>query len=107
MPKAVAPPTKPLSGLFAINKPSGIVSMTILNQLQPLLASSDVFQKEKKVEKWKAKYKGKGSRVKLGQGGTLDPLADGVLGELVGLAFISETGMTLQWADLSMPEDPV
>ncbi|KAI5479753.1 tRNA pseudouridine synthase B [Pseudohyphozyma bogoriensis] len=77
----------PLNCLFAINKPTGILSMTLLNQLQPLLASSTLF-KDPSANKDKGGKKGKygkksrfnqDERVKLGQGGTLDPLADGVL----------------------------
>lgn len=59
--------------------------MTLLNQLQPLLSSSKLFDKgeepaahpndKSKKRKWKQE------RIKMGQGGTLDPLADGVLGE--------------------------
>ncbi|KDE03593.1 hypothetical protein MVLG_05928 [Microbotryum lychnidis-dioicae p1A1 Lamole] len=80
MPKARS---KSLSCLFAINKPSGQVSMQLLNQLQPLFASSSLFKPglastphpndKTKRRKWKQE------RVKMGQGGTLDPLADGVL----------------------------
>ncbi|SCV72801.1 BQ2448_4338 [Microbotryum intermedium] len=71
--------SNPLSCLFAINKPSGQVSM----QLQPLFASSSLFKPspasaphpndKTKRRKWKQE------RIKMGQGGTLDPLADGVL----------------------------
>ncbi|GAA5979621.1 hypothetical protein JCM10908_002985 [Rhodotorula pacifica] len=94
MPKARS---QPLAALFAINKPTGIPSMTLLNNLQPLFSSSKLFQDPnkpanddsgaggngKKGGKW-GRRGGKGERgrddkVKMGQGGTLDPLADGVL----------------------------
>ncbi|GAA5836884.1 hypothetical protein JCM11251_005813 [Rhodosporidiobolus azoricus] len=91
MPKAR---TQPLSALLAINKPTGIPSMTLLNQLQPLFQSSSLFKEQTSKgdnagdgEKGGKGAKGRGSRkrrwkeekVKMGQGGTLDPLADGVL----------------------------
>ncbi|GAA6059634.1 hypothetical protein JCM10212_004137 [Sporobolomyces blumeae] len=82
MPKA---PTTPLSCLFAINKPTGQVSMTLLNKLQPLFSNSALF-KDPNAKQEEPKGKGKGrrakwkqDRIKMGQGGTLDPLADGVL----------------------------
>ncbi|GAA6043739.1 hypothetical protein JCM8097_000503 [Rhodosporidiobolus ruineniae] len=86
MPKA---PKRPLSALFALNKPSGVPSMTLLNQLQPLFAGSELFKDPNAGKDDGGKGGGKGGggrkrrwkeeRVKLGQGGTLDPLADGVL----------------------------
>ncbi|RIA85690.1 pseudouridine synthase [Glomus cerebriforme] len=48
-------------GLFAINKPRGLSSVTILNEIKKLYG--------KQLKK----------RLKLGHGGTLDPLASGVL----------------------------
>ncbi|GAA5864773.1 hypothetical protein JCM3774_006070, partial [Rhodotorula dairenensis] len=93
MPKARS---QPLAALFAINKPTGVPSMTLLNNLQPLFSSSKLFQDPnkateqqqdqggKKGGKWGGR-RGRGGRggrddkVKMGQGGTLDPLADGVL----------------------------
>ncbi|GAA5989775.1 hypothetical protein JCM11641_006029 [Rhodosporidiobolus odoratus] len=86
MPKAS---NKPLAALFAINKPTGIPSMTLLNKLQPLFQSSALFKDQSGTVKDEDKGKGKGKggrrrkwkeeKVKMGQGGTLDPLADGVL----------------------------
>ena len=90
----------PLSGLFAINKPSGPTSMSILDSLKPLFSSSQLFKpyegappptsntKKVKGSKWRKNKGGNGRSnggysVKVGQGGTLDPLADGVL--VVGL----------------------
>ena len=92
MPKAPPAGSGPLNCLFAINKPTGRPSMTLLNQLQPLLASSALFAKvptpphsndRTKQRKWKAE------RIKIGQGGTLDPLADGVLGPSLPFFFVS------------------
>ena len=76
----------PLSGLFGVIKPSGPTSMHIINEIKPLIAGSRIFVDAATLEKNK-KSKGKGARgrrgkdgIKIGQGGTLDPLADGVLG---------------------------
>ncbi|GAA5937082.1 pseudouridine synthase PUS4 [Sporobolomyces koalae] len=84
MPKAA---NTPLSCLFAINKPTGQPSMTLLNKLQPLFSSSSLFKEQDKQHDDQGKGNKKGGRrskwkqerVKMGQGGTLDPLADGVL----------------------------
>ncbi|KAI0934272.1 hypothetical protein AcW1_005855 [Taiwanofungus camphoratus] len=80
MPKI--PSTLPLSGLFGVIKPSGPTSMSILENMKPLIANSRLFTEANKLKKEKGKTrKGKHTRyaVKIGQGGTLDPLADGVL----------------------------
>lgn len=56
------------NGLFAVNKPIGLLSVTILNKIKMLyrtqLKDLAISQKNK---------------LKLGHGGTLDPLASGVL----------------------------
>ncbi|EPQ28294.1 uncharacterized protein PFL1_04121 [Pseudozyma flocculosa PF-1] len=85
---------RPLSGLFGVNKPSGPTSMSLLDQLKPLFASSPLFadadgkpvrDHNKKRGKWGKGRRGGGfggaaaGAPKIGQGGTLDPLADGVL----------------------------
>lgn len=95
----MAPPSRasssarPLSGLFAIAKPSGPTSMHILDTLKPLLASSDLFYEPGTPEPHSKKHKGRRTKPwerallqrcgrmppKIGQGGTLDPLAEGVL----------------------------
>lgn len=84
MPKVTAPHL-PMSGLFGLIKPSGPTSMSLLNDLQRLLSKSRLFEKNPAAEENAPKRKKKRSKktgdVKLGQGGTLDPLADGVLGE--------------------------
>ncbi|KAH8107010.1 pseudouridine synthase [Cristinia sonorae] len=91
MPKI--PASVPLSGLFAVCKPSGPPSMSIVNEVKPLVARSRLFVEADKLKA--AKQKGKGGKhrgkygreaVKIGQGGTLDPLADGVLVIGVGKA---------------------
>ena len=83
MPKDTLPPL-PLSGLFAVAKPSGPTSMAIINDIKNLINTSPLFvehekmaaHKEGKGEKPKRR-KGKSNKdmVKIGQGGTLDPLA--------------------------------
>ncbi|CAD6905637.1 unnamed protein product, partial [Tilletia controversa] len=90
---------RPLAGVFAIDKPSGPTSMALLEQLKPLLASSALFMNsdgslpESRISKkrnnrgrgrggkggWNAGKKGELLPPKIGQGGTLDPLASGVL----------------------------
>ena len=86
MPK-VTIPSYPVSGLFGVLKPSGPTSMSIVNDLQQLVARSRLFVDAEKLEKMKGKKldrkRGKMGResIKIGQGGTLDPLADGVLGD--------------------------
>jgi tRNA pseudouridine55 synthase len=76
----------PISGLFAVEKPSGPTSMAVVETIKHLVARSRLFVEAEKLQE--AETKGKGKRrhkhreaVKIGQGGTLDPLADGVLGE--------------------------
>ncbi|KAF9075211.1 pseudouridine synthase [Rhodocollybia butyracea] len=82
MPK-VAVPALPTSCLFGMIKPSGPTSMSLLNSMQPLLSTSRLFTQSPSEDAPKISKKKKRSKkvgdVKLGQGGTLDPLADGVL----------------------------
>ncbi|KIY72207.1 pseudouridine synthase [Cylindrobasidium torrendii FP15055 ss-10] len=88
MPKASLS-SLPVSGIFGINKPSGPVSMSLLNEIQPLIYKSRLFVEEDKIILKPKKGKGKrrnNQPVKVGQGGTLDPLADGVLVVAVGKA---------------------
>ena len=108
MPKSKVPPL-PASGLFGIVKPSGPSSMAVINDLKRLVSASKIFmpphiarrnskelyrkgsdvddaalgvdKKGREKGKWKkAKGKARELEAKMGQGGTLDPLADGVLG---------------------------
>ncbi|TFK76289.1 pseudouridine synthase [Pluteus cervinus] len=74
----------PVSALFGVTKPSGPTSMSIINDIKQLASQSRLFVEASKLEQVKGKKipkKGKRSReiLKIGQGGTLDPLADGVL----------------------------
>jgi tRNA pseudouridine55 synthase len=89
MPKATIS-SFPVSGIFALNKPSGPTSMSIINDVGKLISNSRLFveesvlnQQEDGEGKKKRRGRGRGKHtnvVKIGQGGTLDPLADGVLG---------------------------
>ncbi|TDL21477.1 pseudouridine synthase [Rickenella mellea] len=86
MPKAELPPL-PLSALFAVNKPSGVSSMSVIDTVTSLLGTSRLFVRSR------GKGKGKDSRnvknrprcrstrrvLKVGDGGTLDPFTDGIL----------------------------
>lgn len=83
MPK-VAAGTLPVSGLFAVAKPSGPTSMSVVEDIKRLIGGSRLFVDAQKLDE-RAQNKGKRKHrnreaVKIGQGGTLDPLADGVLG---------------------------
>ena len=87
-----------MNGIFAVNKPSGVSSSQFLGELQAIFTKSEVFQKDlnearskttmdlskdKKWSKERIKKKVKNLKVKIGHGGTLDPLASGVL--IVGI----------------------
>ncbi|PBK97050.1 pseudouridylate synthase 4 [Armillaria gallica] len=82
MPKISLPPL-PVSCLFGVRKPSGPTSMSVVNDIQAVVQNSKLFVEASKLEQTAGK-KSKGRKrfkgnVKIGQGGTLDPLADGVL----------------------------
>jgi len=53
--------------------------MHIVNQLKKLVNNSLLFVHKEKLEKTAGKKRARRDNVKIGQGGTLDPLADGVL----------------------------
>lgn len=81
MPK-VTPSSLPISALFGLAKPSGPTSMSVINDVKLLCTRSKLFLTEAQLEKAEKETKRrKKSRdlIKIGQGGTLDPLADGVL----------------------------
>jgi len=85
MPKIALPPL-PVSGLFGVAKPSGPTSMSIINDVKLLVSRSRLFAKAETLDnakQGKSHKRGRRARdgIKMGQGGTLDPLADGVLGE--------------------------
>lgn len=64
-----AVPDDPLAGVLVIDKPLGLTSMTVCKRVRSRLVRG-----------------GAPKRVKVGHGGTLDPLASGVLVVLVGAA---------------------
>lgn len=80
-----------LEGLLAINKPTGISSAEALRRLQHLFKPSTAFAAtleqeaaKREAESWnqrsrRKKTSAKRVEVKIGHGGTLDPLASGVL----------------------------
>lgn len=72
-----------MNGVFAVNKPSGPSSAGVVDQLKEYFSASPVFADDIKQAKGgfkgkKRKYKGK-PKIKIGHGGTLDPLAQGVM----------------------------
>ncbi|WVQ94632.1 tRNA pseudouridine(55) synthase [Kwoniella sp. CBS 9459] len=83
MPKAPKTPSLPLNGLFPIAKPSGPSSMRVIDRITTLLLDSKLFDDPVKRSMADTKNKRKKNLthmgLKIGQGGTLDPLADGVL----------------------------
>ncbi|KAM3088256.1 pseudouridine synthase pus4 [Clarireedia jacksonii] len=83
-------PTKILEGVFAINKPTGISSAQVLRDLQTHFNPSQLFapwieaetsarDRESHNQRQKRRKNNKKVQVKIGHGGTLDPLATGVL----------------------------
>ncbi|KAF9184796.1 hypothetical protein BGZ51_002696 [Haplosporangium sp. Z 767] len=69
----------PLTGLFAVNKPAGLTSTTILDYLQHVCKCSrtqPIVQQALKLDESKRAKRG---LMKIGHGGTLDPLARGVV----------------------------
>lgn len=82
-----------MNGIFAIEKPSGITSNQFLQKLKYILSNSKVFSHDiqkaiaekslqyvKETGKKPSKRKlRKVSQIKIGHGGTLDPLASGVM----------------------------
>lgn len=91
--QAAVLPLLPISALFAVNKPSGPTSMSVVNDIKTLACASRLFvdgkvaarnlASLKEGKKAGKKQRGKEAELKIGQGGTLDPLADGVLGVLM------------------------
>ena len=80
--------------------------MSIINDLQRLVTRSRLFVDAEKLERTKGTGADQGRRgkhareaIKIGQGGTLDPLADGVLGALDSNTskFLSRNLIVHQW----------
>lgn len=91
---------KVMDGIFAIHKPSGVTSSQFLGKIQKIFTQSDVFHEDMNKAKEKVRYDLKSNarwsqqkvekkvrdlKVKIGHGGTLDPLASGVLVVGIGL----------------------
>ncbi|CAN3475861.1 tRNA pseudouridine synthase 4 [Diutina catenulata] len=82
-----------MNGVFAVDKPSGLSSAQFIAKIQELFTDSDVFKKDMvdarnkrindlKTSRWseaKIAKKLKQLKIKIGHGGTLDPMASGVL----------------------------
>jgi len=77
-----------MEGVFAINKPKSISSAQVIRELQRVFNPSRLFAplhaaervlRDKENQHQKRRRKDKRLQVKLGHGGTLDPLATGVL----------------------------
>ncbi|KAF9544939.1 hypothetical protein EC957_011564 [Mortierella hygrophila] len=78
--KPKTPKHVPLTGLFAVNKPTGITSTTILDRLQHVCKRNQSHPLVKGVlEVDGSKRAQKRGLVKIGHGGTLDPLARGIV----------------------------
>lgn len=73
--------------------------MSVIDDIKELIARSRLFVNAEKLKSvGKMKKIGKRSKgiVKIGQGGTLDPLADGVLGRLILLWPLTKLELTLR-----------
>lgn len=70
-----------INGIFAVNKPSGPTSAEIITKLKHYFTNSPVFEprQAKLPHQKKFRRKSKKEFIKIGHGGTLDPLASGVL----------------------------
>lgn len=74
-----------MEGVFAINKPAGATSRFVLDQVNRLLVQAPLFQKQMAQQTGKRGM----NKLKMGHGGTLDPLAEGVL--VVGIGSGTKT----------------
>lgn len=106
-----------MNGVFAIEKPSGITSSKFIGDIQALFTQSEIFKNDlneaktkaaqalgtdKKWSKERINKRVKSLKVKIGHGGTLDPMASGVLVVGVGLGtkklqyYLSECNKTYE-----------
>ncbi|KAF9379527.1 hypothetical protein CPC16_010704 [Podila verticillata] len=69
----------PLTGIFAVSKPSGITSTTILDHLQHVCRLNKTHPLVQGVLSLDGSKRAKRGLVKIGHGGTLDPLARGIV----------------------------
>ncbi|CZT03192.1 related to pseudouridine synthase [Rhynchosporium agropyri] len=81
-------PKKIMEGVFAVRKPTGVSSAQVLRDLQKHFNPSELFApwlaaeraaRERESHNQRKRRKEKQIQVKIGHGGTLDPLATGVL----------------------------
>ncbi len=70
-----------LTGLFAVNKPANVTSTTILDYLQHVCRRNRDHPLVRKVLELDGSKRARRGLVKIGHGGTLDPLARGIVGE--------------------------
>lgn len=68
-----------MNGIFAVHKPSGPTSQDIVGKLKHIFTKSPQFAAQKPPVDRNARRSRKNKFIKIGHGGTLDPLADGVL----------------------------
>ncbi|KAG0319461.1 hypothetical protein BGZ99_005101 [Dissophora globulifera] len=73
-------PHLPLTGVFAVNKPPGVTSTTVVDFLQHICQQKRAHPLVKSVLQLDNSKRAKRGLVKIGHGGTLDPLARGVVG---------------------------
>ncbi|KAF9112326.1 hypothetical protein BGX27_003535 [Mortierella sp. AM989] len=69
----------PLTGLFAVNKPADLTSTTIIDHVQHVCQKNRAHPLVKRVLEMDGSKRAKRGLVKLGHGGTLDPLARGIV----------------------------
>ncbi|KAG0025275.1 hypothetical protein BGZ81_007287 [Podila clonocystis] len=69
----------PLTGIFAVSKPAGITSTTILDHLQHVCKLNRTHALVQGVLSLDGSKRAKRGLVKIGHGGTLDPLARGIV----------------------------
>ncbi len=69
--EATVPPLYRAEGLFAVNKPLDWTSSNVVSYIRGIL--------ERDARRRGARLPGRSPRIKIGHGGTLDPLATGVL----------------------------
>ncbi|KAF3483458.1 pseudouridine synthase [Arthroderma uncinatum] len=92
---AMSDAARTMDGVFAVHKPADITSAQVLRDLQRQFNRSEFFkpwleaerQRLREEPNWSNRRRGKKSKwvdVKLGHGGTLDPIATGVLITAIG-----------------------
>ena len=81
-------PGRIVEGVFAIDKPASVSSAQVIRNLQHVFNPSDLFApwleaeraaRDKQARNQRSRRRDKRVQVKIGHGGTLDPMATGVL----------------------------